>query len=105
MSDWLAKENLQPATFTDVRHPRTLIGIDRKGMLWLVAVDGRQPDYSTGMTFAELLTLCARLDLVNALNLDGGGSTTMVAAGALINRPSDATGPRPVSDALVVRAR
>lgn len=105
MSDWLAKENLQPLTFTDVRHPRTLIGIDRKGMLWLVAIDGRQPDYSVGMTFKELLMLCARLDLMNALNLDGGGSTTMVAGGAVVNKPSDVTGPRPVSDALVVRAR
>ena len=105
MSDWLGKESLQPATFTDVKHPRTLIGIDRKGMLWLVAIDGRQPDYSMGMTFKDLLTLCARLDLVNALNLDGGGSTTMVAGGALVNKPSDVTGPRPVSDALVVRAR
>jgi exopolysaccharide biosynthesis protein len=105
MSDWLGKESLQPATFTDVKHPRTLIGIDRKGMLWLVAIDGRQPDYSMGMTFKDLLVLCARLDLVNALNLDGGGSTTMVAGGALVNKPSDVTGPRPVSDALVVRAR
>ena len=105
MSDWLARENLQPATFTDVRHPRTLIGMDRKGMLWLVAIDGRQPDYSVGMNFAELLALCARLDLVQALNLDGGGSTTMVVGGEIINKPSDATGPRPVSDALLVRAR
>jgi exopolysaccharide biosynthesis protein len=104
MSDWLAKENLL-ATFTDGKHPRTLIGVDRKGMLWLVAIDGRQPDYSMGMTFKDLLTLCARLDLVSALNLDGGGSTTMVAGGALVNKPSDVTGPRPVSDALVVRAR
>lgn len=105
MSDWLAKENLQPATFTEVRHPRTLIGIDRKGMLWLVAIDGRQPDYSMGMTFKELLTLCARLELTNALNLDGGGSTTMVVGGVIVNKPSDAIGPRPVSDAIVVRAR
>ena len=105
MSGWLASENLQPATFTDVRHPRTLVGVDRKGLLWLVAIDGRQPDHSVGMTFAELLTLCKRLDLVNALNLDGGGSTTMVVSGLIVNKPSDATGPRPVSDAIVVRPR
>jgi len=105
MSDWLTRENLQPLTFTDVRHPRTLIGIDRKGMLWLVAVDGRQPERSVGMTFADLLALCARLELTNALNLDGGGSTTMIVGGALVNKPSDVTGPRPVSDAIVVRAR
>jgi exopolysaccharide biosynthesis protein len=105
ISEWLKTENLQPATFTDVRHPRTLVGIDRKGMLWLVTIDGRQPEYSVGMTFAELLTLCARLELTNALNLDGGGSTTMVVGGAVVNKPSDVTGPRAVSDAIVVRRR
>jgi exopolysaccharide biosynthesis protein len=105
MSNWLATENLQPGTFTDVRHPRTLIGIDRRGFLWLVAIDGRQPSHSVGMTFAELLNLCRRLDLRQALNLDGGGSTTMVVKGAIVNKPSDAAGPRPVSDALLVRTR
>lgn len=105
MSNWLATENLQPGTFTDVRHPRTLIGIDRRGDLWLVAIDGRQPSYSVGMTFAELLALCRRLDLQQALNLDGGGSTTMVVKGVIVNKPSDAAGPRPVSDAILVRAR
>ena len=105
LSGWLASENLQPKTFTDVRHPRTLIGTDRRGHVWLVVVDGRQPDYSVGMTFEELLGLANRLELDNALNLDGGGSTTMVVNGAIVNRPSDASGPRPVSDAIIVRAR
>jgi exopolysaccharide biosynthesis protein len=98
-------EALQPATFTDIRHPRTLLGIDRKGALWLAAIDGRQPDRSVGMTFAELLNLCTRLDLQNAINLDGGGSTTMVVKGQIVNKPSDAAGPRPVSDAILVKAR
>lgn len=105
LSGWLASENLQPKTFTDVRHPRTLIGTDRRGHIWLVVVDGRQPDYSVGMTFEELIALANRLELDNALNLDGGGSTTMVVNGAIVNRPSDAAGPRPVSDAIIVRPR
>ena len=75
------------------------------GALWLVAIDGRQPDHSVGMTFAELQGLCKRLDLQNALNLDGGGSTTMVIGSEIVNKPSDATGPRPVSDAILVKAR
>ena len=104
LSNWLASESLQPATFSDVRHPRTLMGIDRRGYLWLVVIDGRQ-EHSVGMTVTELLALCARLDLVDALNLDGGGSTTMVVKGEIVNRPSDAAGPRPVSDAILVRAR
>jgi hypothetical protein len=105
MSNWQAVEALQPATFTDIRHPRTLLGIDRKGALWLAAIDGRQPDRSVGMTFAELLNLCTRLDLQNAINLDGGGSTTMVVKGQIVNKPSEAAGPRPVSDAILVKAR
>ncbi len=104
LSGWQQSENLVPATFTDVRHPRTLIGIDRRGLLWLIAIDGRQA-HSVGMSFAELLALCRRLDLQNALNLDGGGSTTMVLGNEIVNRPSDASGPRPVSDAILVRAR
>lgn len=105
MADWLATEVLQPATFTDVRHPRTLLGVDRRGDLWLVAIDGRQPAYSVGMRFDEMIALCLRLDLVDAVNLDGGGSTTMVVGGEIVNRPADAAGPRPVSDAILVRSR
>jgi Phosphodiester glycosidase len=105
LSGWLASENLQAATFTDMRHPRTMIGVDRRGFLWLMTIDGRQPDRSLGMTFAELMALANRLELQNALNLDGGGSTTMVVGGEIVNKPSDATGPRPVSDAILVKAR
>ena len=104
LSGWQATENLLPTTFTDVRHPRTLIGIDRRGYLWLIAIDGRQ-SHSVGMTFAEMQALCRRLDFEHALNLDGGGSTTMVVGSEIVNRPSDATGPRPVSDAILVKSR
>ena len=63
------------------RHPRTMFGIDRDGYAWLVTVDGRQPDASAGMTLVELQRLAKRIGLTDALNLDGGGSTTMVIAG------------------------
>jgi exopolysaccharide biosynthesis protein len=56
------------------------------------------------MTLEELRTLASRLGLVNALNLDGGGSTTMWVQGQVLNSPSDPTGPRKVSDALIVRS-
>jgi exopolysaccharide biosynthesis protein len=101
IADW-RDEALSVETFTAARHPRTMIGLDRHGMAWLVAVDGRQPDYSIGMTFAELQRVADRLDLTDALNLDGGGSTTMVVQGEVVNRPSDPTGPRPVGDAILV---
>jgi exopolysaccharide biosynthesis protein len=57
------------------------------------------------MTFAELTGLALKLNFVHALNLDGGGSTTMVVKGRVVNHPSDATGPRRVSDALIVTRR
>ena len=74
------------------RHPRTMFGIDRAGFAWLVTVDGRQPDTSAGMTLVELQRLAKRIGLTDALNLDGGGSTTMVIAGNVVNHPSDPTG-------------
>jgi hypothetical protein len=87
------------------RHPRTMFGVDAAGYAWLVTVDGRQPDFSAGMTLVELQRLARRIGLTDALNLDGGGSTTMVVAGTVVNQPSDPTGPRTVSDVLLVLPR
>ena len=87
------------------RHPRTMFGIDGGGYAWLVTVDGRQPDASAGMTLVELQRLAKRIGLTDALNLDGGGSTTMVIAGNVVNHPSDPTGARTVSDVLLVVPR
>jgi hypothetical protein len=101
--DW-SPEQLR-AGFDTERHPRTMIGTTRGSAVWLVTVDGRNPSLSLGMTFAELTNLARKLNLVEALNLDGGGSTTMVVGGRIVNHPSDATGPRKVSDALVVTRR
>ena len=94
-------EHLRPGFATE-RHPRTMIGVDEDAQIWLVTVDGRNPDLSLGMSFSELQGLARRLHLRAALNLDGGGSTTMVAKGAVINHPSDPGGPRKVSDAILV---
>jgi len=91
--------------FTTERHPRTVIGTTPRGAIWLITVDGRNPAISLGMTFAELQRLVDRVGLRDALNLDGGGSTTMVVRGEVVNHPSDPTGPRPVRDALAVFPR
>jgi large repetitive protein len=85
-----------------VRHPRTAVGTTPDGRMLLVVVDGRQGKYSAGMTLAELTALMTRLGAVNALNLDGGGSSAMVVNGRVVNRPSDPTGERPVANALAV---
>lgn len=103
LEDWGIEQFNQG--FADNRHPRTMIGTTVEGTIWLVTVDGRQPESSVGMSLVELRTLAHRLGLVNALNLDGGGSTTMWVQGAVLNKPSDATGPRKVSDALLVYGR
>jgi hypothetical protein len=104
LDDWRV-EGLNVETFTRARHPRTIVGIDRDNFIWLAAIDGRQPNYSIGMTFEDLQRLCDRIGLVSALNLDGGGSTTMVVKGQLTNKPSDPGGARPVSDAILVTLR
>jgi hypothetical protein len=103
IADWKI-EQLSTA-FVRTRHPRTLIGTQADGTIWLVTVDGRQPRLSAGMSLIELRALVQRLRLRNALNLDGGGSTTMWVAGAIVNSPSDAAGVRRVSDALLVMRR
>jgi Phosphodiester glycosidase/SPOR domain len=83
------------------RNPRTFAGVDAEGRTVLITADGRSTS-SLGLGIAETAAVARALGLRDAMNLDGGGSTTMVAGGAVINAPSDATGERPVGDALVV---
>lgn len=98
-------DGFNPNSFVNARHPRTAIGVRKDGALVLVTVDGRQPKKSVGMTIPELAVLMLELGCEEAMNLDGGGSTTMVIRNKVINNVSDATGERPVSDALIVIAK
>jgi hypothetical protein len=75
--------------FTRGRQPRTLVGWNPAGERLLVTVDGRQPDRSVGMTLAEAADLLLALGATDGINLDGGGSTTFVAGGTVVNTPSD----------------
>lgn len=95
------QEKMSPTFRTD-RHPRTAIARLRSGKLLLVTVDGRQAGVSAGMSLDMLAEFLLELGTVEAINLDGGGSTTMVVGNKLVNRPSDQTGERPVSDAILV---
>lgn len=71
----------QEAYLTE-RHPRTAIGLTQdEQTLLLVVVDGRQPNYSEGASTAELTAILQTYGAYNALNLDGGGSSTLVMAG------------------------
>ena len=80
--------------------PRTALGITKQGRILLVVVDGRQPD-SAGMTLLELALFLQELGAVHAMNLDGGGSSTMVIKGNVVNKPSDGK-ERKVGNALAV---
>ena len=73
------------------RHPRTAIGYKDKNTLLLMVVDGRQLA-SAGVTLPELAELILRIGAKDALNLDGGGSSAMVAAGEVVNIPTDIPG-------------
>lgn len=89
--------------------PRTAIGTNHNGrFIYLVVVDGRQPFYSEGATFAELADLLQNLGAAYAMSLDGGGSSTMVIEGkngepVILNSPIDSYIPlreRPVANHL-----
>jgi Ca2+-binding RTX toxin-like protein len=84
------------------RHPRTGIGTTADGRLLLVTVDGRRRHHSVGMTLIEFAREFEALGATWALNLDGGGSSTMVVRGKVVNRPSDRSGERFVSSAILV---
>lgn len=90
------------------RYPRAAFGIG-PGILLAVACDGRG-DQDAGVTLAELAELMALLGAHSALNLDGGGSTSLISAGRLVNRPRgahgvDIAGGRPIVTALTFLER
>jgi hypothetical protein len=80
------------------RAPRTAVGFNGRRLL-LVTVDGRRPGVSVGMTLAEMAELMRELGCTDALNLDGGGSTTTWVRGSVLNIPSDGA-ERRVANAL-----
>lgn len=91
-------------SFVETRHPRTAVAKLKDGKFLMVTVDGRQKE-SVGMNLNELAALLLELGAVDAMNLDGGGSTTMFAGGKVVNKPSDKEGERKVSDAILVFPR
>ena len=82
-------------------HPRTAVGYTGDGKLLLVVVDGRQAK-SRGVDLNELAGIMKSLGAVEALNLDGGGSSSIVVNGVLLNRPAGSTVQRAVMSAISV---
>jgi hypothetical protein len=91
-------------SFVETRHPRTAVAKLKDGKFLMITVDGRQQE-SVGMNLNELAALLLEFGAVDAMNLDGGGSTTMFAGGKIVNKPSDKQGERKVSDAILVFPR
>lgn len=85
IEDFSSEKTLQ--SFLTNKHPRTAVGIKSNGDWVFVVVDGRFYGYFGGMTMNELAQLMLDLGCVEALNLDGGSSTTMVFEGKVINDP------------------
>ncbi|RJE86116.1 metallophosphoesterase [Paenibacillus sp. 1011MAR3C5] len=88
-------------------HPRTAIGTKADGSIVLFEIDGRQPGFSEGVETEELAAILADLGVVQAMNLDGGGSSTLVAklpgesAARVMNTPSDG-GERKTGNSLLL---
>jgi hypothetical protein len=90
-------------SYTNTLNPHTAVGVDSQtGNVWFMVVDGRQGDFSGGMLTSEMADLFIDFGVDNAINLDGGGSSTLVfadgvgGASRVVNSPSDnATPQRP----------
>jgi hypothetical protein len=87
--------------FCASRNPRTGVGFTADGKIIMVVVDGRQAKWSVGVSLPQLAGIFRQFGAVAALNFDGGGSSTMVVKGEVVNRPSLGH-QRPVSTALMV---
>ena len=97
-------------SFVSSRHPRSCACLDAKSDLWLITVDGRN-DQAAGMSLMELQQYLATLNCLHAINLDGGGSTTMWIKGkGVVNHPSDnkqfdTQGERPVANIILIKSK
>jgi exopolysaccharide biosynthesis protein len=90
-----------PEEWQSTKQPRTIIGEYANGDFIMIVVDGRQSDWSSGVTLERLQNKLAELGVKEGYNLDGGGSSTMVFKGQVLNRPSDGK-ERKVSNNIVI---
>jgi hypothetical protein len=83
-------------------HPRTAIGFTADNKMILLVVQGRMPGIAAGASLNNLAEMLLKLNCVKAMNLDGGGSSTLLVNGKETIKPSDAGGQRPVPAVLVI---
>ncbi len=84
-------------------HPRTAMGYTKDGQLILLVVQGRMKNIAVGTTLTETAQILIDLGCVEAINLDGGGSSCLLINGKETIKPSDPTGQRPVPAVFFVR--
>ena len=95
------KLNIRSTSFSSNRHPRTCICETEKSVL-MITVDGRNIE-AEGMSLYELQDYLLTLNCIDAINMDGGGSTTMwIKDRGIVNIPSDITGERPAANAIII---
>jgi exopolysaccharide biosynthesis protein len=85
------------------KHPRTGMGYTNDGYLIIMAIQGRFPGIAEGATLEQEAKLLLDLGCVEALNLDGGGSSCMLVNGKETIKPSDKTGERPVPAVFLIK--
>jgi len=96
-----SEQELISAAITGARNPRTVLCITKDKKMIVMAVDGRY-SLSSGVLLNEVAEILQDLGCEDALNLDGGGSTALVVNGFVTNHPSDASGMRHVTNALIL---
>lgn len=95
------QEEKTSKSFVETHHPRTAVAKLKDGKFLMVTIDGRSEE-SGGMSLYQLADFLLEQGAIDALNLDGGGSSTMFLDGKIVNHPSDKEGERKVGDALLV---
>lgn len=80
----------KPGNFYDGRHPRSIIGSDEEGNIYMIVIDGRHKGQAEGTTIYQTAVICRLLGLTEAINLDGGGSSALWSEKlGVMNNPSD----------------
>ncbi|HEV7781241.1 MAG TPA: phosphodiester glycosidase family protein [Chitinophagaceae bacterium] len=87
----------------DDKHPRTAMGYTKNNKLILLVIEGRHPGQAEGATLTQEAQIFKDLGCVEALNLDGGGSSCMLVNGKETIKVSDAAGQRPVPAVFIIR--
>ena len=89
----------------DDKHPRTAMGYTADGKLIILVVQGRMPGLAEGASLTQLAKLLLELGCVEALNLDGGGSSCLLVNGKETIKPSDKEEQRPVPAVFIVETK